>query len=258
MQAALRQELTTHLAAFVTERRAARIEAVLAQRTRHLTLVLEDVYQPHNASAVLRSCECFGVQDVHIVEDRNQYTVSRGISLGAGQWLSLVRYRSGEGRDMDACAAALRQAGYRLVAATPEAAASGAGSTPAPELPVERPLAVVFGTEDEGLTSRALELADERVHVPMYGFTESFNVSVSAALVLRELTGRVRASGCAWGLTDEEKAQLRFQWYRLSIRRCDLILERYLRERDLEAPPDLHLDLEAGREAAEPGAEDGS
>jgi tRNA (guanosine-2'-O-)-methyltransferase len=238
MEHALRQELTTHLATFLTERRVARIEAVLAERTRRLAVVLEDVFQPHNASAVLRSCECFGVQDVHIVEGRNTYTVSRGVSLGAGQWLSLIRYRADEGRDISACAAALRQAGYRLVAATPKTVAPeegtpGAGTVPVDELPVDEPLAVIFGTEEEGLTPLALELADERAHIPMYGFTGSFNVSVSAALILRELSTRMRVSPLDWGLSDDEKAELRFQWYRSSVRGCDLILERHLKERGL-------------------------
>ncbi len=238
MEPALRRELTAHLATFLTERRIARIEAVLTQRTRHLTLVLEDVYQPHNASAVLRSCECFGVQDVHTVEGRNEYTVSRGISLGAGQWLSLIRHRADDGGDIATCAAALKGAGYRLVAATPEAATSGAGTpgdqaVPIGELPVDQPMAVIFGTEEEGLTPRALELADACAFIPMYGFTESFNVSVSVALILRELSGRVRASVPDWGLSEEEKAELRFQWYRSGIRGGDLILERYVKERGL-------------------------
>lgn len=236
MDQAVRHELTAYLATFLTERRAARIEAVLAQRTRHLTLVLEDVYQPHNASAVLRSCECLGIQDVHIVEDRNEYTVSRGISLGAGRWLNLIRYRAEEGQDVRTCAAALRDAGYRLVAATPEA-----GAVPVNEIPVDEPVAVIFGTEEKGLTREALTLADARAHIPMYGFTESFNVSVSAALVLRELTGRMRAAVRNWGLSEEEKAELRFRWYRRSVRHCDLVLKRYLEEKGLAAPPELGL-----------------
>lgn len=234
VEPALRQELTAHLASFLTERRVARIEVVLAQRTRHLSLVLEDVYQPHNASAVLRSCECFGVQDVHIVEARNEYTVSRTISLGASQWLSLTRYRSEDDRDIGVCAASIKEAGCRLVAATPEASTSGAEAVPIRELPVDEPLAVVLGTEEEGLTPQALELADACVYIPIYGFTESFNVSVSAALILRELSSRIRASVPDWGLSDEEKAELRFQWYRSTVRRSDLILKRYLKDRGLE------------------------
>ena len=230
MDAALRQELTRYLGTFLSQRRAGRIEAVLAQRTRHVTLVLEDVFQPHNASAVLRSCECFGIQDVHVVEGRNAYTVSRGVSLGAGQWLNLIRHRAAAGQDVATCAAALGRAGYRLAAAVPDA-----GSPAVDDLPVDRPLAVLFGTEEEGLTDRAVDLAEVRTHIPMFGFTESFNVSVSAALVLRALTDRVRAEVPDWGLSEEEKAELRFRWHRLSVRRSDLILERFLEERGL--PP---------------------
>lgn len=219
---ARRDELTAHLGTYLTGRRRERIEAVLAQRTRYLTLVLEDLYQPHNASAVLRSCECFGVQDVHVVEGCNAYRVNEQVAQGAGRWLDLYRYRAAEGQDLHTCARHLRDRGYRLVAATP-----GLDSVPVAQLPVDRPLAVILGTEEEGLSPAALGLAEARVRVPMYGFTESFNVSVSAALILGELSRRVRVADVPWQLGDEEKAELRHCWYCRSVRGSALIIERY-------------------------------
>ncbi len=119
MDTARKKELLAHLAGFVSDHKKQRIEQVLAARTRHLTVVLEDVFQPHNASAVLRSCECFGVQDVHVIEEGSTYTVNPDVAQGASKWLSLVRYNQAEGENARSCFAALRARGYRLVAATP-------------------------------------------------------------------------------------------------------------------------------------------
>jgi len=226
MKSLLRNEVTEYLGAYVTPRRRRRIEAVLAQRTRYVTVVLEDVYQSHNASAVLRSCECFGVQDIHVIEGRNAYTVNEDVAQGAGGWLTLIRHRTMDGESIHTCCHRLRHCGYRLVAATP-----GDPAASLSELGVESRLAILFGTEEEGLSQAALEEADERVAVPMFGFTESFNVSVSAALILREVTGRMRALDAPWQLTQEEKLDLKLEWYRRSVRGSDLLEKRFLKER---------------------------
>lgn len=219
---------TEYLGSFLTDSRRAGIERVLAQRTRYLTIVLEDIYQPHNASAVLRSCECFGIQDVHIVEDRNAYTVSRDVVLGAAQWLDLIRYRSQEGKSVRTCCGELRSAGYRLVAALPSEE-SAVGELD--EVSVGSPLAVFFGNEEEGLTAAVREEVAEHIRIPMFGFTKSFNISVSAALILRELTRRMRSSPVPWQLSDEEKQSLRLKWYRRMVKGSDLLEQRYLKER---------------------------
>lgn len=217
-----------YLGSFLTDSRKARIDRVLEERTRYLTIVLEDIYQPHNASAVLRSCECFGIQDVHIVEDRNIYTVNRDVALGAAEWLDLIRYRALDGKSVRTCCGQLRAAGYRLVAASPgEESAVGLD-----DISVESPLAVLFGNEEEGLTAAAREEVAEHLRIPMFGFTESFNISVSAALVLRELTRRIRSSRVSWRLSDEEKLSLRLQWYRRIVKGSDLLEQRYLKERE--------------------------
>jgi tRNA (guanosine-2'-O-)-methyltransferase len=221
MDAGLQRELTAYLGDFVSERRKRRMEEVLAWRTRCMTVVLEDIYQSHNASAVLRSCECFGVQDVHIIESRNAYCVNVDIDVGASGWLTLHKYR-----DVSTALAKLKDRGYRLVAATPHRDACTLE-----ELGVDQPLAVALGTEELGLSAGLLAVADEYVRVPMYGFTESFNISVCAALILRELIGRLHRSARDWRLTSEEKDELRLHWYRHSVRGVELIEERFLRER---------------------------
>jgi len=89
----IQQELLKHLQQFVTEDKLRRIDYVIKDRTRHLTIVLEDIYQPHNASAVLRSCECFGIQDLHVIEQEKQYKPNPEIALGASQWLTIHRHK---------------------------------------------------------------------------------------------------------------------------------------------------------------------
>ena len=222
-----REGVTEYLGTFLTEHRRARIDRVLADRTRYLTIVLEDIYQSHNASAVLRSCECFGIQDVHIVEDRNTYTVNRDVDLGAASWLDLIRYRTQDGKSIRTCCEALRSAGYRLVAASPQE-----DSARLEEVSVDRPLAVLFGTEEQGLSAAARDEVDERVRIPMFGFTESYNISVSAALILRELTGRIRSSQVSWRLSEEQMRSLRLKWYRRVVKGSELLERRYLEERE--------------------------
>ena len=194
------------------------MEQVLAFRTRYLTVVLGEVYQPHNASAVLRSCECFGVQDAHVIEGRNPYRVNPDVDMGASRWLTLFRYP-----DTGSCLAALRERGYRLVAATPRR-----DDILLEDLPVDHRTAILFGTEETGLSREALEAADGFVKIPMCGFTESLNLSVCAALILCELTRRLRASGLDWRLSEEEKQALRLEWYRRSVRGAELLEKRFL------------------------------
>ena len=226
MDTALKMELAKYFSVFVTNRRKKRIEQVLQNRTRHLTVVLEEIYQPHNTSAVLRSCECFGVQDAHIIESRNTCKINPEVDVGASRWLTLIRYGEPGADNARVCMAALRARGYRLVATTPD---RGAGSLE--DLEVESKTALVFGAEETGLTRSILEEADEVAKVPMYGFTESFNVSVSAALMLRELVAKVRRSTATWRLTEEEKLDLRLQWYKNTIRGAEFLEKQFLAAR---------------------------
>jgi tRNA (guanosine-2'-O-)-methyltransferase len=223
-----RPELVDYLSGHVTARRLERMRTVLADRTRWVTVVLEDIYQSHNASAVLRSCECFGIQDVHVVEDRNEFIVNRDVALGAGQWLDVTHWQAAQGRTIDSCCDELESAGYQLVAATPSAEA-----VTIDELDVSRSrVAVLFGTEMDGLTEAARERCREAVHVPMFGFTESFNISVSAALILRELTRRVRQAGVDWRLDDTEREDLLLRWLRGSINQSEELEARFREQRE--------------------------
>ncbi len=213
MTAPDRQQLLEHLAEFVSDNKKEQVERVLSQRTRRLTVVLEDIFQPHNASAVVRTCDCFGVQDVHVIENRYAFETNRGVSVGSTKWLDIHRYREPDGANTQRCLQGLKENGFQIVAMTLREP-----STPLPELQLDQPLALCFGSEKPGLTDEAHSLADTFVHIPMAGFTQSFNISVSAALTLYELTRRLRESNLAWRLSDDEISQLRLAWYRRIVR----------------------------------------
>ncbi len=199
--------LVEELASFLTPRRLARIDAVLANRTRHVTMVCEDVYHPHNASAVLRTCECFGVQDVHVVEGLHRFRPSTDVVRGAARWLTIQRWRHREGDDISTCLASLKARGYRIAATAP----GHSGETIA-DLDLAKPVALCFGTEETGLSPALQELADVSISVPMHGFTQSLNVSVTAALCLWDLTSRLRRSSVDWPLSAEARDDLRLAW----------------------------------------------
>lgn len=219
--------LIEYLSGFVTDSRLRLFDESLRQRTRHIAVVLEDIFQPHNASACLRSCDAFGVQDVHLIENRYEYRLNPDVELGSAQWLTL-HYHSLTDDNTAACIRTLRGRGYRIVATSPDA-----GASPLAECDVEEPTALLFGTEDEGLSNTALALADECIRIPTYGFVESLNLSVAAAIVVQELTGRMRESPVDWSLSDDERDELKLEWIRRTIgpKRLPIIEAEFARRR---------------------------
>ncbi len=202
-----KQELYDEYVQRLTPERRRKIEQYARERTRYITVVLEDVYQAHNMSAVLRSCDCFGIQDVHIIEERNEFKVTQEIAKGAAQWLSLKRYQARDGKDTSRNFEELRKKGYLIVATSPHKDDMLIG-----DLPLDQKVALVFGTEYRGLSDYALAEADAYVKIPMYGFTESFNISVAAAISLYEVTKRLRESSYDWRFSDEEVLDLQLEW----------------------------------------------
>jgi tRNA (guanosine-2'-O-)-methyltransferase len=215
---AMKEKLIPYLEQFVTERRSQLINRVLSQRTRYITVVLEDIFQSHNASAVLRSCDCFGIQDVHIIENRNTYRVNPDVALGSQKWLTLYKYTRQQNNTAVALAG-LKKKGYRIIATAPHA-----NGCPLEEFDLHKgKTALVFGTELEGLSAEAASMADETLSIPMVGFTESLNISVTVAIILYYLTGRLKKSGIKWQLSDTEYVQVKLQWLKNSINRSDSI-----------------------------------
>jgi tRNA (guanosine-2'-O-)-methyltransferase len=219
----MNKELIAYLSEYITPERKVLFERILASRTRYLTVVLEDIYQPQNASAVLRSCDCFGIQDVHIIENKNRFQVNPNVTLGSTKWLNLHHYREKEENTLEAIHT-LRQQGYRIVATSPHA-----NDTNLEDFDLQKgKTALIFGTELTGISDRVENNADEFLKIPMFGFTESFNISVSAAIILHHLNLRLRQSDISYHLTDEEKDKIRLAWLRKTIKSSVLLEKKFL------------------------------
>lgn len=216
-----KKALTQYLEGFVSERRLGRLKEVLEERTNHVTVVLEDVYQSHNFSAVLRSADIFGIQSINFIENRNKYKISEDVSMGSTQWLTLNRYQKHE-NNTKACLSELKTKGYKIVATSLHK-----NSVSLSELDVTQPIALVFGTELTGITKDVEDMADEFVKLPMYGFTESFNISVCAALCMYELSTKIRKEVPNYHLSDLEKEDIYIEWLKASVKKYDLIIKEF-------------------------------
>jgi len=203
------------------------MEKIIEHRTNHVRIVLEDIFQPHNASAVMRSCECFGIQHLHVIENQNEYTLNREVTMGSTNWIHLHRHRDEEANNTRACLDELRSNGYRIVATSlnPE-------SVPLSNLPLEEKTSLWFGTEEHGLTEQVLSEADAHVHIPMLGFTQSFNISVSAAICLYEIRNRLQRQGIDHLLNDQQKREVYRLWLKSSVKNCEIIEQAFLKGRN--------------------------
>ena len=217
-----RQEITEFLSSFITDHKRELIETVLARRTKFITIALEDIYQSQNASAVVRTADCFGIQDVHVIEGRNKYDPNPQVLQGSGKWVDINKYEGG-GNNTATCFAKLKEQGYRIIGTTPHREGISL-----PDFVVSQPSAIVFGTEETGLSDYALEHVDDFLRIPMYGFTESFNLSVSAAICLYQLTSNLYKSNLPWGLNEETKADLRLAWYKKIVRRAESLINEHI------------------------------
>jgi len=205
--------ITSVLSGWVSERRLGRIEEILTQRTRYLTVALEDIYQSQNASAVLRTCECFGVQDVHIIENYNPYNINPMVLKGSDKWLSIHRHNQSTNNTAKVVHR-LKSEGYRIIATS-----LNEKSTLLNEFDIERgKCAIIFGNEHQGVSEGVMEHADECLKIPMYGFTQSLNISVSAGVIISQMIEKIRSSTVGWQLTDPEKVVLRAEWLQCSVK----------------------------------------
>ncbi len=209
--------LLHYLESLLTEDRKQRFLEVLGQRTKFLTIAMEDVYQLHNTSAVLRSCDIFGIQELHVIETKFGNRLDKNIAMGAEKWVDITRYEKTED-----CVLHLKEKGYRIVATT-----SGKEGHSLDTISLQQPTAILFGTERDGLSKDAFRLADDYLKIPMQGFTESLNISVAAGIVLYHLTSRLKRENTDWHLKPEEILDKRLDWTKKSIKSCNQIIERY-------------------------------
>lgn len=219
--------LLEYLSTFLTPVRLALFNQILEKRTDYITVVLEDIYQSQNASAVLRTCDCFGIQNIHIIENRNSFNINKEVALGASKWLTIQKYNRTNNNSLEAIQT-LKKKGYRIVATTPH---KGDKSLPDFDLAKGR-TALVFGSELPGISEIIMNEADEFLKIPMHGFTESFNISVSAAIILHQLTSKLREqTDLSWNLQENEKNEIKLQWIKNTIKRSDLLEERFWSEK---------------------------
>ena len=215
------EKLLNYFESFLTDSRKQLFKSVLEKRTRHFTVVLEDIFQSHNASAVVRTCDIFGVQDVHAIENKYNNKVSRHVAKGSQKWLNQLRYRN-DGDNTKTCLDGLKKAGYQIVATTPHN-----DSCLLQDFDVSKKTAFVFGEEAEGVSNYVIENSDGFLKIPMVGFTESLNISVATAIILQDVTTKLRNSDINWELSKEEKEVLYIDWVKKTIKNVDKIEAHY-------------------------------
>ncbi len=209
--------LIEYLEELLTPGRKALFQKVIDQRTNHFTVATEDVYQLHNTSAVIRSCDVFGIQNIHVIEERNRKKIDREIAMGAQKWVSLNRHHSSSD-----CIEHLKRKGYKIVATTPHG-----NATNLEDFDISKPSAIFLGTEKDGLSREVLNSADQCISIPMRGFTDSLNISVSAAIILQHITQKLRKSKIKWELSENEKNAVKFEWLSKSFKNLPELIKRF-------------------------------
>ena len=216
-------QLLTHLQSYLTGRRRDIFQKILSERTRHFTVVTEDVYQLHNTSAVMRSCDVFGIQDLHVIEEQLGKRIDKEIAMGAQKWVDIYRYNS-----VTDCIDNLKAENYQIIATTPHN-----NATLLDEFDVTKKSAFFFGKENEGLSEVVFNSADGILKIPMYGFTESLNISVSAAIILQSAVTRLKRTEIDWQLSETEKQELLMDWTMKTIKSSEEIVEHYYQQKKL-------------------------
>ncbi|WP_457616892.1 TrmH family RNA methyltransferase [Lutibacter sp.] len=215
-------KLIEYLEQFVTEKRRHLFRNVLDQRTNHFTVAIEDIYQPHNASAVVRSCDIFGIQNVHVIENKYKFHASNRVAKGAQKWLDFTLYNQKNADNTNTCIESLRQKGYQIIATTPHN-----DSCLIQDFDITQKAAFFFGVEKEGLSKQVMDKADGFLKIPMVGFTESLNISVAAAIILQNVTQRLKLSDINWQLSEIEKDIKYLEWMEKSIKSIQKIKAHY-------------------------------
>ncbi len=211
-----------YLQGFMSEKRAETFKKVLEDRTKHFTVVLEDIYQAHNSSAVVRTCDIFGVQEVYTTHRLHPFKISSLVAKGSDKWVDVFPFKDYNTDNTQLAIDAMREKGYQIIATSPHY-----GSTTPLEFDITKPSALFFGAEKEGLSKNIIDQADGFIKIPMYGFTESLNISVSVAIILQTLSQRLRKSNINWHLSEEENMALELKWTIKTVKDSKLILEKY-------------------------------
>lgn len=219
--------LLNYLETFVSDSRKQRFKDILDYRTQYITPVIEDIFYSQNASAVLRTSECYGVMDVHVIENKNKYDVNPDVVIGASKWINIIKYSQQQYNTRNAISS-LKKKGYRLVVTSPHEKQVSIN-----DLDLEPgKIALVFGNEKMGVSDIMKEEADEFVTIPMHGFTESLNISVSAGICLQSLIPKLHNSQVDWQLDANTRQSIYAEWIRKSIKQVEKIEERFFTEKE--------------------------
>jgi len=200
-------------------------QQVLSQRTRYISLLIENVYQSHNASAIVRTAEALGIQDIYVYERKNNFNPNEEISMGAHKWLNIHRF-SENSISTTELITNLKNKGYRIIATSLHDKSTDIESLDL----LKGKIMFLFGTEKEGLTEEIKSQADEFIKIPMVGFTESFNVSVSVGIILYSMITKLQKSNINYKLSEEEIEKLMMDWLVKSIPMGDKVLERIIKK----------------------------
>ncbi len=219
------QKYIEFLEQFVTEKRRNLFQEVLENRTRHFTVAVEDIFQPHNASAIVRSCDVFGVQDLHVIESKYEFYASRLVAKGAQKWIDFNMYNQKDTNNTLNCIDNLRSKGYKIIATTPHN-----DSCLLQDFDISQKSAFFFGVEKQGLSKDVMDNADGFLKIPMVGFTESLNISVAAAIILQNMNEKLKKSAIDWKLTEYERTEKYQEWLEKSIKSIKKIKAKYYYE----------------------------
>ena len=218
-------KLIKYLESFVSQNRSDLIHNKIQERTRHLTLVIEDVFQSRNISAITRSADCFGIQDIHIIENKNKFLLDPSVSLGSGKWVNIIRHNRNNNNNTEECISHLKKEGYRIIATTTKK-----GSMNINDIDIKNnKIALLLGSELNGLSETAINLADQKINIQMFGFTESLNISVAAGICSYHLINIIRKRNNNWRLNESEQQEIILQWLRNSIRSSKEIEKKFSR-----------------------------
>ena len=223
----IENDLVQYLKGFITEERKELFDKKIEERTRYLTVVLENIFQSRNISASIRSSDCFGIQDIHIIENNNLFEDDPEVSMGASKWIDIKHYKKKSHNTVDAINQ-LKKKGYKIIATSPHNTDISLF-----DLDVDHKMAIIFGSEVNGCSHEALALADYKIKIPMYGFTESFNLSVSVSLCLQHLCYKIRDSQLNWKLNNQEKNEVMLKWLRKTIKASADIEKQFLKNYNL-------------------------
>lgn len=222
MEAHKLKEILRFFEGHVTPNRYQRFQEVLKDRTDYMCVVLENIYNPQNSSAVIRSADCFGIQNVHIIEGKWEFKTHEEITKGSSKWVDVSHHEQKENNNR-AVFQQLKKEGYRLVATSPHAEKSELKDFDV----TAGKFALIMGNEMDGITDVAREEADAFIQIPMYGFTESFNLSVAASICFHHLSYKIREAGVDWPLSEAQKGEILYRWFYSSISGAEELESRY-------------------------------